>query len=1197
MVYIEKVSLRGFKSFGNQRVGIPLSKGFTAIVGPNGSGKSNVVDGICFVLGRMSTKSMRAEKFSDLIWAGSQHFPAGSYAEVSLHLNNSDRKLPLDESKVVISRRVDRSGRSVYRTNKSRVNRNDVVDLLAMAGIFPEGYNIVLQGDITRLVKMSPLERRMLIDELSGIAEYDLKKERSIRELSKAEENIRATNLVIDEVLSQLRRLERERDEAVRYQDIISQVRELRWQLQHNQLRKSRERYDAILERTKKGSERIADIEKSLNEINSMVQKEQERQEELQRTIEKRQEIDLERAGKQNEEIRAQIVRAQENLKNAKENLERQRLMVARLEEEIRGMEDRIKGNENRIRVLQGQSTAILAATEGYRARQSELQAQMAKLEESNSEMRQQLSKLEASLKQARSSETVARQRSSQATVLLGEARQRLAYLQRSVQDESSRLSALLERKKRQEGEVSDLTGQLAVLGKEITSLVGELDRTNRSLSETARDLQEKSNQEARMEALLRAAKESENPMKRAVAFLLAKRDDGSLPGIIGTVSEMAKVPEEYRVPISAATGHLSDFIIVENREIASSCMRLLRENRAGWATFIPLRDIERVGLNQAFLGAKGVVDLALNMVEFDDALQPAYEFVLGSTVVTEDLDSSSKLPRKLRTVTLNGEILDPSGAVSGGHYDPLASGFGPMLSFSEKDLASLRDEIGGLTQERNALSASLDNLRSTLVSRESKRAEHQARIDGARNEILLLEQEISRAERRLAEASSAIGEAEEALKQLSVRSEEADGQAKKASEDLDELEKQRDEILKRIEGSELREREKEYRALSSAVSQRVESHSGVGSEIAALEREVELLREASTRSQEELRAARQSMTGLQIIKDKIERDVPSLEKELSQISTSQDEIREQIKELKMNIYEKKQRHSELVQKRDSLVEDKNRLSVDVNSLVYERSQLDVEIHQLEHQLSLVDYEYEPIEIDNLEELSRRMMALEAERAKLEPVNMRAIEAYEETEAKFNEYKERRDKVMEEREAILQFMNEIEAKKRQVFMEAFDNIAANFSRIFAKLSPGGLGKLILENHDDPFQGGLEIEAKPAGKEVNVIDSMSGGEKALTALAFIFAVQLYKPSPFYVLDEIDAHLDDDNVKRVAELIAETSKNSQFIVVTLRDSMMAQADELIGVSMEENGVSKVVGVRMEAGKIVEGGTVAEPGGAEA
>jgi chromosome segregation protein len=189
---------------------------------------------------------------------------------------------------------------------------------------------------------------------------------------------------------------------------------------------------------------------------------------------------------------------------------------------------------------------------------------------------------------------------------------------------------------------------------------------------------------------------------------------------------------------------------------------------------------------------------------------------------------------------------------------------------------------------------------------------------------------------------------------------------------------------------------------------------------------------------------------------------------------------------------------------------------------------------------------------------------------------------------------------MEEREAILQFMQEIETKKRQVFMEAFNSIATNFEVIFAKLSPGGIGKLLLESEEDPFEGGLDIEANPAGKEVAVIDSMSGGEKALTALAFIFAVQAYKPSPFYILDEIDAHLDDDNVKRVAELVADTSKGSQFIVVTLRDSMMAQADELIGVSMEESGISKVVGVRMEAGRLVEGGTMeeaAEAGGAQA
>jgi chromosome segregation protein len=341
-------------------------------------------------------------------------------------------------------------------------------------------------------------------------------------------------------------------------------------------------------------------------------------------------------------------------------------------------------------------------------------------------------------------------------------------------------------------------------------------------------------------------------------------------------------------------------------------------------------------------------------------------------------------------------------------------------------------------------------------------------------------------------------------------------------------------------------------------------------------------------------------MAGLKLVLEKIHKDVPELEKELSQLSGSRQDIADEIKQLRTAVNSEKHELYELVQRRNALDQDKNRLSVEINSSVYERSQLDIQIHNLENELSLVDYDYEPVELDDVEEISKRINALEAEKARLEPVNMRAIEAYEEQEEKFNYYKERRDKVMEERESILQFMAEIETKKKQVFMEAFNHIAENFSLIFAKLSPGGMGKLLLEDYEDPFAGGLEIEAKPAGKEVAVIDSMSGGEKALTALAFIFAVQAYKPSPFYILDEIDAHLDDDNVKRVAELVAETSKGSQFVVVTLRDSMMAQANELIGVSMEESGVSKCVGVRMEAGRLVEEGTGAEEaqaGGAEA
>ena len=1201
MVHIEKISLRGFKSFGNQRVGIPISKGFTAIVGPNGAGKSNVVDGLCFVLGRMSTKSMRAERFSDLIWVGNENFPPGSYAEVSLHLNNSDRKLPLDESKVVISRRVDRSGRSVYRTNKKRMARNEIVDLLAMAGIFPEGYNIVLQGDITKFTKMTPLERRLLIDELSGIAEYDLKKEKSLRELSKAEENIRATNLVIDEVLSQLRRLERERDEAVRYQDLITQVKEMRWQFQNNQLRKYRERYEAILERTGKGSERIEEIEDEIGKINSEIERKRERQEELERTIEKRQEIDQERVGKQTEEVRAQIVRAQENFKNTEENLERQRQNYRRLEEDMESIAEKVKEKKNKVRVLESQRGNITSSLEGLRSEQASLQKKISGLEEDNSKLREELASVEAGLSEARATDLIARQNNSRASMDLNRAREELTYLQRSVKDESGRMEGLKKKRINVENDISNLESELSSLTEEIGELGGDLEGYSRSLSGVEKDLEGKSSEETRMEAFLKASKDSKNSVRKAISYLLEKREEGGIDGVVGTISELAKVPERFSVPISAATGHLSDYLVVESRDVAARCIKLLKDNRIGWANFIPIKELERLNSkpDAASLKERGVVGLALNLVEFNEELKSLYDFVLGRTVVTESLDFSNSLPRKFRTVTMDGEVLDPSGIISGGYYDASDPGLGPMLSFNEKDLSTIRQEVESLKVERKEISRTVNELRSSLLTKEKKRAEVEASITGKRSDRDVLDREIAELESKMGDMKRSVEEAGKKLKELEAQTENSELTAKNAGRALAEAEKKRDELLHEIESPELKRLDMDVREVSAKTSQKVESDSKLRADMVALKREIEYLEESRKRMKEDLKNIKQAMSGLKVVLDKIGKDIPVLDKELSHLIASEGDIREEIKQLRSIIFAEKHDLSELVQKRDSLVEDKNRLSVDINSSVYERSQLDLQIHSLEHELSLVDYEYEPVELDDLETISKRVTVLEAEKSKLEPVNMRAIEAYEETEEKFNEYKERRDKVLEEREAILQFMSEIETKKKQVFMEAFENIAVNFESIFEKLSPGGAGKLLLENYEDPFEGGLEIEAKPAGKELSVIDSMSGGEKALTALAFIFAVQGYKPSPFYILDEIDAHLDDDNVKRVAELVAETSKGSQFIVVTLRDSMMAQADELIGVGMEDNGVTKVVGVRMEAGHLVEGagGVEAEAGGAQA
>jgi chromosome segregation protein len=1200
LVHIEKISMRGFKSFGNKRVGIPIDKGFTAIVGPNGSGKSNVVDAICFVLGRMSTKSMRAERLTDLIWAGNDKFPEGSYAEVSLHLNNADRKLPLDEPKIIVSRRVDRSGRSVYRANKKRMTRNEIVDTLAMAHIFPEGYNIVLQGDITKLVKMTSTERRMLIDELSGISEYDLKKEKAMRELSKAEENIRATNLVIDEVLSQLRRLERERDEAVRYQDLISQIRELKWQYQHNQLRKHRERYAAILEKTQKGQERIEEIEKQIEDINSQIETKQEKQEALERTIEKRQEIDQERLGKQVEEVRAQIVRAQENMKNTRDNLDKQEKQAESVKSSIKADREKMKENRNRIQVLRGQREKLSASLESLRSEKESLEKQITSLESESSKVREDFEDLESRLAELRKKEREAREQLSQNTISVNRAQEEITYISRSANEETGRIDELKRRRDERKVQIEAMTRTMGEIEGKIDEIRIDLEAHSQRLSEVEEDLEEKSSRKTRMEAFLKAAKESENPQKRAISHLMERKNEAEEFGILGVVSQLIDVPDELKKPISAALGRWSQCLVVRDRGAAQRCIDYLRENEIGWASFIPLKELERVN-NRAdsdSISGKGIVGFPLNLVGYEEEIRPLMEFIFGRMVITEDVECSNSLPRNLLTVTREGELMDPSGIVTGG-YRPTNGDFDLMLDFTQDDVSTISEEVKNLQSEKRQLAAELEDLRGGLMDARRGHAEGNANLEAARKEVEELSEQISDLETHISDLSEKRAAAAEALEAANSKAEEMKAAADQASGQLSEVESRRDELLQEIEDPEIKRLDRRLRDVRSQISQIVDKDSQLRSDIVALERETEYLEESIERHQQELREAEKGAEGLRVVLEKISGDTPKLEQELEELKNSQDDIREQIKQLRTRVFAEKSDLSDLVRKRDALSEDKNRLSVEINSSVYERSQLDLEIHKLEHEMSLVDYEYEPVELDDLEEISKRISALEIEKSRLEPVNMRAIDSYEETEDKFNEYKERRDKVMEEREAILQFMSEIEAKKKQVFMNAFENIAENFQRIFAKLSPGGEGKLVLEDYEDPFAGGLMIEAKPAGKEVNVIDSMSGGEKALTALAFIFAIQAYKPSPFYILDEIDAHLDDENVKRVAELVAETARDSQFIVVTLRDSMMAQADELLGVSMEEGDVSKVVGVRMEAGELVERAAEAEveAGGAQA
>ncbi len=1176
MIHISRISLRNFKSF--RRVTLPIPRGFTAIVGPNGSGKSNIVDGLCFVLGRSSSKSLRAERFSDLIFNGGKKEKPASEAEVVLYLDNSGRELPVEEKEVKISRSIDVDGNSVYRLNGKRSSRSEVLDLLAYAKIYPDGHNIVLQGDVTGIIEMSPLERRGLIDEIAGIAEYDEKKRKALRELEKVGENISKVEAVMGEVGGNLSKLTKEREDALRHEQLKGEVKRGRGMVLYSRRLEAEGRIKELQESLSKAEEEIRRIEKFLDVL--ALKHEVKRQE-----LEK---VNLEIAAKE-EADRFQAFRELELKKNeltawdAKEGELKERLAAlnkeyAEAKSEILGVHGEIKKCSKENAAVEGQIRHLESRIAGLRAKieqayndasrggdASEIRSKLKSAREAFDEKQREL--LEAEREE---SQLAVRLQGVEGALqgLTGDAKEKKAKLESSNRDHRG----LSKRREEIEDALRKLASEKAKDGEALQETRREIGRIDASLEVDLRE-------QAKLSAKCQAMEEiGSRGVSRAVEEVLSLRDKGKA-GIYGTLSELGKVDKRFSKALAAATGRGLEFIVVEDVEVAEECIRHLKETKAGRATFLPLSKLKAMRPTDRQVALAGKCHgFAVGLVSFAPKFREAFAYAFRNTIVVDDIQTAKRAGiGEARMVTLDGDVVEQAGAVSGGYFKQLG-GFEEMdetkkrlekysreISELEAKKAKLRkreEELSGLVEKRNAEALELEKEKGVLVDRVASLGEQ---IKEMTNAVAQLEVQ--------AKEQAAL------LKDIKKALEESKDKSKLLSRDLAGLRKDKEGLEAQLEGiggervlrgvrvieEEMLELEKEKEGRRAAMGlndSRVSDvlrpkFEGLKKRILELHTAMKKMREVTSRSDD-------GRAGLV-------RRAAELEKRVEEVSKGLDELRSTRDFLVKAVAAIEKRRDELKEK----------------DLEVRRGIEDVRVEKARYEARLEDVlkglaEYAGLSIEliapmDTAELEKDIARMEAEMRALEPINMRAVEDYEGVREKYDALNARIAKLLAEKEAILRLMGEIEQRKMSVFMEVFENIATNFRHIFTLLSNGGVADLILDEVN-PLDGGLQVRAKPVGKNPQYIELMSGGEKTLTALAFIFAIQRYQPAPFYIMDEVDMFLDDENIRRVSDLLKESSKEAQFIVVSLRDNLMASADQLFGVT-NEDGLSKIIGVELQ------------------
>ena len=825
---ITRIVMQGFKSF-NKKISVPLLTGFNTFCGPNGSGKSNVVDSICFVLGRISAKSLRADRLHELIFHGGNGKPAADQASVTLYLDNTNKTFPAyPDQEISFTRKVNRKGVSVYKIQGKTTTREKVVELLSSIGIYADGHNIVLQGDVTNIIEMNPVERRFIIDEISGIADYNDKRDRAKKDLESVDAKLKEAEIIITERYDLFKRLEEERNAALRYQQLQNRMQVLKASLAHRKLKNFEE------------------LSKALDD-------------------------DISKKEAENEKLQKEVEQVEKELEQRERNM---------------------------------------------------------------------------------------------------------AGLVNKLIDASKRVEA--------EREISYLRTKIMISKDKIDSNRSEIERLASMI--------------ARLSAL--DAGKFEGEMPRAVKAVIEQR----LNGVYGTVKELIKVPEKYQIAIEIAAGsHLND-VVVDTDETAEFCIKFLKNERIGRATFLPINKVKPREVEADVIGKKGVVGIASRLIKFDGKHEKAVEFVFGNTVVVDMLENARAIGiGKVRMVTLDGDLIERTGAMTGGY----------LIRSHPKTMERMtRDEITEYGELKKKLEAEIEAMTKQTEEFEKK--------------------------------LKAYGEAKETREFVDMQKLRIDSE-----EELDKLRQRRKVAY-----------EKRLMLQSEINKQKVQ-------------------------------------------KARIDADMESVKIEVEQYGKVE-YVEQGIKSLETGIEQ------------------------------------------------------------SVKEL-----------ATIGAVNFKAIEQYDNFKNEFEEYKRRYEKILEEKKAVLGMIEKIEEKRREVFYACLKQVSQFFNEIFEKMTKG-TASLELENPLD-LESGLIIQANPGGKMLLNIDSMSGGEKTLTALAFLFSVQKYRPTPFYILDEIDAALDKENSKKVADMIKLMSKEAQFIVITHNDTTIRTADRVYGVTMSQ-GESKILGLEL-------------------
>ncbi|WP_292380363.1 chromosome segregation protein SMC [Methanosarcina sp. UBA289] len=1173
-MYIKEIEFVNFKSFG-KKVKIPFYNDFTTISGPNGSGKSNIIDGILFALGLTSSRTLRAEKLTDLIYNGDTS-KKPDFAQVTIRFDNSDHKLPLELDEVEVSRKIRRTKSGYYSYfyfNGKAVSLGEIHSQLAKAGITPEGYNVVMQGDVTQIISMSSVERRKIIDEIAGVAEFDERKQKALGELEVVRQQIERVDIILEEVRTQLEKLAGERDQALKYQALKAEKVKFEGYVLLSKLKDARAELQNVDKELAGKEEHLEKVQLLLNERMQELQALEEALESLSLEIRKKGEDEQLQIKKDIEETKGEISRCVDSIELSESELEEADSRRRKAFVDIDSTKGKVGELEEKIEAENLRKDSISSELSERKTERMLLQSRIADVDAKFAATRDELMTARKKLEDVKNEKNELIRTEDRLLDTLRRKSSELREIENQIRDAEAAVAT-------SDSDTLSVRYELEKLSENLESLIRDRDDIESShfrIKEDIRKLESRLHslqQEYTItEARVRASEQGRGFSRAVESVILAARQE-DLFGIHGTIAQLGRVDRQYSTALEIAAGNRMQAIVVDTDADAAEAIEYLKRRKEGRATFLPLNKMKAPRPLENLSYENGVIGYAIDLIEFDSHFEPAFWYVFQDTLVMENLASARRLMGKARMVTLEGELLEKSGAMVGGS---VSSKSGISFAAAEKDkLLELAEEIKSLDASRNAAISKQDNIESHLFELSRKIRDCEATISRKEHQL----EEIAGRETKLAEL---------------LESKQAD--LKAIEESRTELGAEMERVI-----AEKADKEKVVFELETQISE-LEAKLA-DSPLPEINKKLEFVDEELRRLEGRIRDTEATLNALQLEKEYAEQKIAEakeLIRELDEKKASKLEkvhsLKIKIKEFEAKLEEKKAREVELSDELLGLQQEREKVQAEYNAVKRRVSIASTTLEKAKQQVltltatrnALFDQEKqfleeilkrgieETDEVPNYETVYMRIQAIDEALRRLEPVNMRAIDEYNEVELRLSDLQEKRDILFTEREQLLERIDQYEQLKRDAFMEAYTGINSNFKEIFHELSDG-MGELLLDDPDDPFAGGMTLRAQPKEKTLQRIEAMSGGEKSLTALAFIFAIQQYRPAPFYAFDEIDMFLDGWNVERVSRRVKTSGSKVQFIVVSLRKPMIQAASRTIGVTMQENNLTSITGVKL-------------------